>query len=148
VITDIIQLVAPGEHVNIKIESLVDGRVRATIVPRLGEEPAKASDEVKELRELLSTPLVLTDLPETLAGHLQELVTGAAATFTAVREQIDEQLQNLEKKAADLAPTTTRKPPKVGFQTPQKPERGKAASVQAKQDDASSDGSTEPSEEE
>lgn len=135
-ITDLIKLIAPGEGINLKLDALKDGRVRVTIVPRLGEAPEKATDEQTALRELLSSPLHLTDLPATLDGNLRHLIAGAAAVFSDARQQIATQVQGLQKALADAKPVAPAQPGKAKpHQKPLRPTAADKDGITPKQDD-------------
>lgn len=136
-ITDLIKLIAAGEGLNIKLDALKDGRVRIVIVPRLADAPADANELQKKQRELLSTPLTLVDLPETLSGNLVDLIGGASAVFADARQQIASQVQGLQKTAADLAPVAPAKPATKPHQKPPRPTAADKDGIAPKQDDGS-----------
>lgn len=148
-ITDLIKLIAPGEGLTLKLDALKDGRVRVTLVPRLGEAPEKATPEQIQLRELLAQPLHLVDFPATLDGNLLHLAGGAAAVFADARQQIATQVQGLQKALADAKAVS---PAQAGkFKPHQKPPRPTAADkdgITPKQDDGSDDEGSEGADDE
>ena len=146
-ITDLIKLIAAGEGLNIKLDALKDGRVRVVIVPRLGDVPDKATELQKQQRELLSTPLTLVDLPETLGGNLVDLIGGVSAVFADARQQIASQVQGLQKAAVELTPTAKNKPVTKPHQKPLRPTASDKDGIAPKQDATAPEAVAAPSDE-
>lgn len=147
-IKDLINLVAKGESVTLKISALDDGRVQVVIVPKLGAEPTGADDTVRALRAALASPLLVVDAPEALEASLPALLQSASAAFTEARGAVTDQMKSINDAIA-AAKAKSKQPAakKADAKKPAKPDHSEEA---ADDDDAPSatagkDAATPPS---
>lgn len=92
-------------------------KLKVILQPKLGKEPEKASDEVKQIRASLALPLIMTMTAEELDANFFETVSQYGNARQQVNSNIETVLESL-KEAGKAAKSSTKGKTKS---TPPKP---------------------------
>lgn len=112
---------AKGARLDFEMVALGDGQYRVMMTPNLGACPENASDEERQLRALISTPMTISgsagDIDDALLERLAEkapITQSGVDGIDRLRKQMNDALAAAEKAkpkaASKAAPTATVKP--------------------------------------